>query len=116
MEKIKPFLMVVVIVALIYTGIKLVPPFFNDWQFQDFIEGEARIDTYNVKPESEIRKDVYRSARDNDIPIGEDKVVDKRANATILIEAKYSVHIDLPGYPLDLQFSPSSSNKNPVVR
>jgi hypothetical protein len=116
MEKLKPVLIVLAIVLVIYLGIKLVPPFFNDWQFADFIDGEARIDTYNLKPEADIRKDVMRAARDNDIPITDDKVVIQRGNGTISIEAKYSVHVDLPGYPLDLQFDASSKNKNPVVR
>jgi len=116
MDKIKPVLIVLVIAAIIYVGVKVVPPFFNDWQFQDFIEGEARIDTYNTKPEADIRKDVMKAARENDIPITDDQLEVQRGNGTILIGAKYSVHIDLPGYPLDLQFNPSSSNKNTVVR
>ena len=116
MEKLKPFLTIFVIVAVIYLGIKLVPPFFNDWQFQDFIESEARIDTYNMKPEADIRHDLMRSARENDIPITEDMLVVQRGNGSIYIGTKYKVHVDLPGYPVDLEFTPSSKNVNPVVR
>jgi hypothetical protein len=29
----------------------------------------------------------------------------------IFIETHYSVHVNLPGYPLDLQFDASSKNK-----
>ncbi|MFL6300608.1 MAG: DUF4845 domain-containing protein [Terriglobales bacterium] len=116
MEKLKPVLMILAVVIAIYVGIKLVPPYYNDWQFSDFIDGEARIDTYNLKPEAEIHKDIMRAARDNDIPITDDKVVIQRGNGTISIEAKYTVHVDLPGYPLDLNFDAGSKNKNPVVR
>lgn len=116
MDKLKTALLIFVVVAAIYAGIKLVPPFYNDWQFQDYIETEARIDTYNIKPEADIRKDVMKSARENDIPITDDKLEVVRGNGTLYIGTKYTVHVDLPGYPLDLQFNPSSKNTNPVVR
>jgi uncharacterized protein DUF4845 len=116
MEKIKPALVIFVIVAAIYIGIKIVPPYFNDWQFQDFIDSEARIDTYNTKPEAEIRHDIMKAARENDIPITDDKLVIQRGNGAIYIGTKYTVHVDLPGYPMDLEFNPSSKNVNPVVR
>ena len=100
MDKIKPILIVFVIVAIIYVGFKVVPPFFNDWQFQDFIEGEARIDTYNTKPEADIRRDVMKAARENDIPITDDQLEVQRGNGSIVIGAKYSVHVDLPWLPV----------------
>jgi hypothetical protein len=116
MEKIKPLLFIFAILATIYVGIKVIPPLFNDWQFQDFIESEARIDTYNTKPEADIRKDVMKAARENDIPISDDQLEVQRCNGSIYIGTKYIVHVDLPVYPLDLKFNPSSKNVNPVVR
>jgi len=116
MEKIKPLLFIFAIVAAIYVGIKVIPPFFNDWQFQDTLDSEARIDTYNTKPEADIRRDIMRAARENDIPISDDQLVVTRGNGTIYIGTKYTVHVDLPGYPVDLQFNPQSKNTNPVVR
>ncbi len=29
-----------------------------------------------------------------------------------MIETDYTVHIDLPGYPMDVHFHPQSQNKN----
>jgi hypothetical protein len=83
MDKLKPALMIFVVVAAFYVAAKLVPPYYNDWQFQDYIDGEARIDTYNNKPEADIRKDVMKSARENDIPITDDKLDVVRGNGTL---------------------------------
>jgi hypothetical protein len=116
MDKLKPVLMIFVVVAVIYAAVKLIPPYYNDWQFQDYIESEARIDTYNTKPEADIRKDVMKAARENSIPITDDKLDVQRGNGTLYIGTKYTVHVDLPGYPVDLQFNPSTKNTNPVVR
>ena len=31
---------------------------------------------------------------------------------SISIDAPYSVHVNLPGYPMDLNFDPSSANRS----
>ena len=116
MEKLSPFIGVAIVGIVIYLGIKIAPPFINDWQFQDYIDGEARLDTYNNKSEQDIRKDVMKSARENDIPITDEKLVVQRGNGSVTISTKYTVHVDLPGYPIDFNFNPASKNTNPVVR
>ena len=109
-ERISPFVGLAVVAIGIYVGYMVLPPYFNNWQFQDFIEGEARIDSYNTKPETEIKKDVMKSARENNIPITEEKLVVVRSPIGVQISAAYEVHVDLPGYPVDLKFTPASKN------
>src|SRR5437762_2435448 len=109
-ERISPFIGLAVFGLAVYLGYMLLPPYFNNWQFQDFIEGEARLDTYNTKPEADIKKDVMRSARENNIPVTDERVVVIRSNIGVQISADYQVHVDLPGYPVDLKFTPASKN------
>jgi Domain of unknown function (DUF4845) len=109
-ERISPFIGLAVFGIVIYLCFMIAPPYFNNWQFQDFIESEARLDTYNTKPEQDIKKDVMKSARENNIPITEEKLVVVRSNVGVQISTAYVVHVDLPGYPLDLNFNPSSKN------
>jgi len=109
-ERISPFLALAGVGLLIYLFIMIAPPYFNNWQFQDFIEGEARLDSYNNKPEAEIKKDVMKSARENNIPITDEKLVVVRSTIGVQISADYDVHVDLPGYPIDLKFTPASKN------
>jgi hypothetical protein len=50
-----------------------------------------------------------------DIPIAQDNIKVQRSglnfNGTIIIHAPYVVHVDLPGYPMDLHFDASTENK-----
>lgn len=104
-----------VIVVGIYVSIKVIPPYFSNYQFQDAIKDEATRDSYAAKSESDIRDSVFKKAEDFDIPIvKEDIHVERQGNqfsGTVMIRAPYVVHVDLPGYPLDLHFEASTLNK-----
>ena len=117
MDKLKTYLPILIFLALIYVGMKVVPPYFNNWQFTDFCESEARLDTYNTKPEADIKHDVMRNARDNDIPVTEDMVTVRRVvGVGVSISAHYTVHVDVPLHPFDLDFDVNTKNVNPVSR
>ncbi len=115
MGRIRMFLGVFVIVGGLYASIKLIPPYFNNYQFQDFLKEEATHDSYSTKPEADIRATVFRKAQDLDIPLSEDGIKVTRFgaqnNGTVLIQAPYVVHVDLPGYPMDLHFDASTENR-----
>ena len=110
-ERISPFIGLALVGVGIYLGYMLLPPFFNNWEFQDSVESEARLDTYNTKPEADIRKDLMRAARENNIPITDDMLNVVRSAYGVQISAAYVVHVDLPGYPVDLKFNAASKNE-----
>jgi hypothetical protein len=105
---------VAVIVASVYLCAELIPPFFANYEFQDAIKNEATMSTYSTKPEDAIRDTVFKAAQDLEIPITKDEIKVQRIGAqgtgTLIIETHYTVHVALPGYPLDLQFDPSTRN------
>lgn len=115
MGSIKAFLGIFVIVGGLYVGIKVVPPYFSNYQFQDAIKDEATRDSYAAKSESDIQDSIYKKAQDFDIPITKDAIHVQRQgsqfNGTVVIQAAYVVHVDLPAYPLDLHFDASTQNK-----
>jgi hypothetical protein len=104
-----------VMVAAVYLIAVLAPPFFSNYQFEDSIRTEAQMDTYNTKTEDQIRDAIFKKAQDLDVPVSREQIKVQRTGVTgtgsISIEAPYIVHISLPGYPLDLNFDPSSRNK-----
>jgi|SRR5437764_5642725 len=104
-----------VIVGGVYVGAKVVPAYFENYQFQDAIKDEAIRDTYAAKSENDIRSTIFHKAQDLDIPITEEGIHVQRQgsafNGAITIHAPYVVHVDLPGYPLDLHFDASTENK-----
>jgi hypothetical protein len=115
MSTIKMFLGIFVIVAGVYVAAKLIPPYYENYQFQDAIKNEATLDTYTTKTEADIRQAIFRKAQDLEIPITEDNIHVQRqgfqGSGVILIRAPYTVHVDLPGYPMDLRFDASTENK-----
>jgi hypothetical protein len=108
---------ILVIAASIYLGVQFIPVYYENYEFQDYIKTEATLETYTTKPEAEIREGIFRKAQDLDIPITKEAIKVQRAGSTgtgsLNIEAPYAVHLDLPGYPLDLHFDVSTSNKSP---
>ena len=116
MGTLKMSLGIFVIVASVFVGAKLLPPYFENYQFQDWIKDEATRDTYSQKSETDIRSAVFHKAQELDIPIPEEKIQVQRQgmqfNGVVIIKAGYVVHVDLPGYPMDLHFDASTENKS----
>jgi hypothetical protein len=104
----------IMVVAAIFC-IKLIPPYFANYQFEDFIKNEAIQSTYGTRSEEEIRESVVKHAQDYDIPLTGRQVHVSRTGTSgtgsLTISAEYSIPVSLPGYETTLEFHPSSSNK-----
>lgn len=115
MGTLKMFFGIFVIVAAVYVTAKLVPPYFNNYEFTDAVKDEATRDSYTPKSEDEVRHAIFKKAQEYDIPLTEEEIMVQRSgmqyNGTIAVKAAYVVHVDLPGYPLDLHFDASTQNK-----
>jgi hypothetical protein len=111
----KMFLGIFVIVAGVYVSAKVIPPYFSNYQFQDAIKDEATRDSYAAKSETDIQASIFKKAQEYDIPITQEGIhVERQGNqfsGTVIIRAPYVVHVELPGYPLDLHFEASTLNK-----
>src|SRR5215467_12574637 len=105
MGTVKMFLGIFVIVGGVYVSAKLIPPYFENYQFQDAIKDEATRDTYSPKSEGDIKAAILHKAQDLDIPLTENGITVQRTgaqfNGAVVIRAPYVVHIDFPGYPVD---------------
>lgn len=112
MKQIKALIGIFVVIAGFYVAFKLMPPYYNQLQFQDAIENEARVQSYSQVSEGEIRDHVLKHAKDNDVPIvSPDQVIVQRSGRDVAITVDYVVHVDLPVYPLDLKFHAASKGK-----
>lgn len=115
MDTLKMVFGIFLIVASAYVAYKVVPPYFESYQFKDAVKDEATHDTYTPKTEAEIRASIYKRAQDYEIPITEEEIQVQRngmgGNGTVIVKAQYVVHVDLPGYPLDLHFDASTENR-----
>ena len=114
MGRVKMFLGLFMIAGGLYAAMKLFPPYFENYQFQDAIKDEAVRDSYVPKTEDAIRTTIFKKAQELDIPISEESIHvthEGQFSGTVTIHAAYVVHVDMPGYPLDLHFDASTENK-----
>lgn len=111
----KMVLGIVAIVAAVYLCATLTPPYFSNYEFEDAIKSEAQMSTYSTKSEEDIRNTVFKKAQDLEIPITKDDIKVQRSgnqgSGSVNIQVAYTVHVNLPGYPLDLHFDPSSRSR-----
>ncbi|MGB9202551.1 MAG: hypothetical protein WCB94_01120 [Terriglobales bacterium] len=101
---------------VILVGIKVVPPYFSNYEFQDAVKTEALQSTYTSRSEEDIRTAIIKQAHSYDIELTDKQVHVSRSgtgigNGSIAIECDYSVPIELPGYSTDLEFHVSSKNR-----
>jgi len=116
MGTIKLILIFALLGAGVYVGAELIPPYFANYEFQDTLDTEARLGTYSTKGDDVIRDAVFRKAQDLEIPVTKEEIRVQRTgnlgSGAVSIETDYTVHVDLPGYPMDLHFHPQSKNKS----
>ena len=100
---------------MVLVGMKLIPPFFSNYELEDAIKNEALRSTYSSRTEDDIRDAVVKHAREYDIALTPKQVHITRTGGygtgALAIEANYSVPLELPGYSTTLDFHPSSVNK-----
>ena len=115
MSTIKLILVLGLLAAAVYVGAQVIPPYFANYQFQDTLDNEARLGTYSTKGDEVIRDAVFKRAQELELPFAAEDIrltrVGPSGNAAVTIEVDYTVHVDLPGYPMDLHFHPVSKNK-----
>jgi hypothetical protein len=115
MATLKLIIGVAIFCMLGLVGIKLIPPFFSNYELEDEIKTEALQSTYSTRSEEEIRDAVIKHARNYDIALTPKQVHITRVGGfgtgTLAIDADYSVPVELPGYSTTLEFHPSSKNK-----
>ena len=91
---------------------KILPAYWNNYKVNRMIAEQAIIYTNFPKSEEEIKIAIAQKAQDLDVPIAPEQIAVTRSRGDVSISFAYSVHIDLPGYPLDLNFEPSTFNQN----
>ncbi len=100
-----------VIVGVVWAVMVLVPPYYKNYELQDTIADEARMNTYTPKSVEDMRDTIFRRCHDLEIPCDREKIVVLRDQGGVMINVNYTVHVELPGYPMDLQFNPTSRNR-----
>ncbi len=110
--RLKGILIVVVVVLVIYSAIKIVPAYVNDYQLSDKMQEQARFAVVNHYTEDQIRDNIFKVAQDLDIPLKREDIKIVANNSVVKISLEYTVPVDVLVYHTDLHFSPNSENKS----
>jgi hypothetical protein len=111
-SKLSLILTLIIVGALGFTAVKIVPVYVDAYQFQDSMEAESRfaLTGYPKKSVDDIRDDIYKKAQELDIPARREDIHVNVTNGSVEIGTDYSVPIDLKVYQYTLQFHPHADN------
>ena len=95
---------------------EVAPPMMANYSFQDDLRNVALMDSGNFqKTEEDVRNDVMRKVKDENLPIEPKQLTVQRINtpgmSAIYVAADYSVTVNLPFYSFNMHFTPNSGNK-----
>jgi hypothetical protein len=112
MKQLKALLGVGLVIAAFYLAWVLIPPYYNNYSFQEDVENEARSATYSaVATEQTVKDALAKRAKELDIPLSADDIHVEKSGETISIWAEYTVSVQTPIKTIDLKFSPATKNK-----
>jgi len=113
----KTLLWVAVIAVGLYLAFMLLPPYVNNYQFQDDLTAMARMNTYAQNRTAEdIRNEVLAKAKEYKLPVKPEQIEVERTQVGVNIAVNYNVPVQVPGYTFNLKFSPSAGNKMLTAR
>lgn len=111
MKTVKLLVGLLIVISIFWLCWKVVPPIWSNYQLEDVVNEEARMNTYTNKSEEDIRQTIYRKCQDLDIPVTHEAITVQRAGNSVTISVDYTVHVEVPIHPFDMQFHAASKNK-----
>jgi hypothetical protein len=116
MGTIKALVGFLAIILVVVACFEVAPPLMANYSFQDDLRNVALMDGANFqKTDDDIRNDVLRKAKEQNLPIDGKQVTVQRIStpgmSSVYVAADYSVTVSLPGYSFDMHFNPTSGNK-----
>src|SRR5579864_6347600 len=110
MQRLKALIGIFIVVAVFYLAWKIMPPYIEEYQFQQEIQSIARNNEYSPLDENGIRDQVKRKIAEIGVPVNPETVVIQKNGFDVTIGTNYSVHIDAIMVPFDLTFHPATKN------
>ena len=97
-----------VLVLLVLIAGLLAPPYYHDWQLQQYLRALANDPATASRSVDLVRALVVDKAASLGLPVRSPDVHVTRTEGRLKIEVLYIVHIDLPVYTVDLHFRPGA--------
>jgi len=85
----------ILVVSVIFVGLKVIPVRINAYQLDDALREEARFASVNRNKDSEIKQRILDQAKALNIPLAPENVTIKRSKKEVIVAAKFVQPIDL---------------------
>jgi predicted amino acid dehydrogenase len=108
--RLKALFAFVVLIAMIYAAVKIVPAYVTEYQLQDSMQEEATFATINRKTADAIKSDVEQKLTDLGIQADPSTIQVTAYSGNVTISLEYTVPVDLTLYQLQLHFHPHAYN------
>jgi hypothetical protein len=112
MKELKSIFGVLLLLVGGYVLYKVLPVYWGNFRLSQQVEEQSINYTYTNKNEAEIAAVMVEKAHSFDVEITPDQVKVARTSGDLQITIEYTAHVDLPFYPLDLNFKDESKNHN----
>ncbi len=110
MKQAQAIIGLLVLVAGFYVAWKVLPYYYANMEYEDFVEEQARIESYSTHSEDDIADIYAKKAQDLDIPLMATDIHVQKQGSDLSIWAEYTVHVDVPIHPFDLHFRVETKN------
>lgn len=104
------FVALVILAVLVFTAIKVVPPYFANYQLQDSIKEEVRFAVASRKTEDAIRDDVWKRMQELGVPGQKEDIHVVVSGNDTTITLDYTVPIDMKVVQFNLDFHLHADN------
>jgi len=111
MTRLKALIGLLILGAGIYVMLQVVPVWYANYQFQSDIDQIAVTESYTGRSDGELQQIVAARAHSYGIPLRAEQIRVQRSGGQLSISAEYSVQIDVPVYPFEMRFRPSTKNR-----
>jgi hypothetical protein len=109
--RLRGLILILVIVVGIYVAYKMLPPLFTKYQLQEDLDDIARIASYRVISDEDLKAQVISRAQGENILLKEDQITISRATGALGITVHYKVTVDLKFTMYEYDFTVNSLNK-----
>ncbi|HKD62450.1 MAG TPA: hypothetical protein VKB40_00335 [Candidatus Acidoferrales bacterium] len=110
--RVKLFLTLALLAAMIFAGVKILPIYVSNYQMQDAIESEARFAIGNRLGSKDIRDNIWKKVNEIGIPADQDNLKVTATQGAVQISLDYSVPVDLLVYKFTLDFHDHADNRS----
>jgi hypothetical protein len=106
----KAIVWTLILAAMVYVGIKVLPILVSEYQFQDSIQNIARFASVNRQDAGKIQKAVVDEAERDNLPVRAEDIKVEGSNGNVRISVDFGVTVDLTVYQWTLNFHPTATN------